>query len=114
MKNRKNKTLLDHKVQTLTLQRFGRAFTIALVIVSLGLLVLELLGHRYAEVDIEGMFFFPAIFGFVSFVFIVLAGKLLRRVLMRDESYYADEDYFANRDHKPKPKPKPKGGRNVN
>ena len=125
--NKTTKSLLDHKVQTLTLQRFGRAFTIALLLTVAALLVLELTNGRYIEVDIEGMPFFPALFGFVSFVFIVMAGKFLRRVLMREESYYDSETYFtgggdsdtdtdtdantdanSKTDSKPKPKSKPK------
>ena len=37
---------------------------------------------------VEGVPGFYAIFGFVSFVLIVLAGKLLRKVIMREEDYY--------------------------
>ena len=33
---------------------------------------------------------FPAIFGFIAFIFIVEVGKILRRLIMRDESYYDD------------------------
>lgn len=111
-----NKQLLDHKVQTLTLQRFGRAFTAVLLVVTAALVVLELTQGRYGEIDIESLPLFPAIFGFASFVFIVMVGKLLRKVLMRDEDYYDHDQYFTD-DHtiptpkaKPKPKPKNKGG----
>jgi len=38
------------------------------------------------------MFFFPAIYGFLAFVFIVMMGKLLRQVIMRPENYYQDEE----------------------
>ena len=107
-----NKKLLDHKVQTLTLQRFGRAFTIGLVLLIIALVAIEATRGRYGEVDIEGLFLFPAIFGFASFVFIVMVAKLLRRLLMRDEDYYDHDRYFtdADRGGDSKPKSKPSGG----
>ncbi|MEM7173067.1 MAG: hypothetical protein AAF530_23090 [Pseudomonadota bacterium] len=54
-----------------------------------GLLALaDLFYHKHAEFSFAE---FPAsygIYGFVCFVFIVFAGKLLRKVVMRDEDYY--------------------------
>ncbi|MCG8621489.1 MAG: hypothetical protein MJE68_05740 [Proteobacteria bacterium] len=108
----RNKTLLDHKVQTLTLQRFGRAFTAALLVVTAALVVIEVTQTRYGEIDIESLPLFPAIFGFASFVFIVMVGKLLRKVLMRDEAYYDKNQYFTTPqpNTKAKAKTKSKGG----
>jgi len=48
----------------------------------------DLVYHRHVVFDFES---FPAaygIFGFVSFAFIVFAGKGLRKLIMRDEDYY--------------------------
>lgn len=48
----------------------------------------DLVYHRHVVFDFES---FPAvygIYGFVSFVFIVFAGKGLRKLIMRDEDYY--------------------------
>ena len=36
----------------------------------------------------EGWFGFHAVFGFAAFWFAVIAGKHLRKILMRDEDYY--------------------------
>ena len=44
--------------------------------------------HGYFPVESFGVFY--AIFGFVSFSFIVLAGQHLRKILMRPEDYYDD------------------------
>jgi hypothetical protein len=38
------------------------------------------------------MFFFPAIFGFVAFVFVVMFGSFLRRFIMRKEDYYTKRE----------------------
>jgi hypothetical protein len=43
---------------------------------------------RHAERSWEGLPGFYAIFGFVACVFLVLAAKELRKVVMRDEDYY--------------------------
>lgn len=42
--------------------------------------------HGYFEVEEFGVFY--AIFGFLAFSFIVLAGQHLRKILMRPEDYY--------------------------
>jgi hypothetical protein len=52
------------------------------------LLVAELLVHRHPHFGWEAVPFFHAAFGFVAFWCIVIAGKHLRKVLMRDEDYY--------------------------
>lgn len=38
--------------------------------------------------ELENIFAAYGIYGFVCFVFIVFAGKLLRKVVMRDQGYY--------------------------
>lgn len=54
-----------------------------------GLLVaLDLVVHRHAEVGFDGWFGFYGLYGFFACVTLVLAAKLLRRVLMRPEDYY--------------------------
>ena len=60
----------------------------ALTAICLGLLVVDLLYHKHVHFDFEGWFGFYAFFGFLAFGFIVLAGKQLRKLLMRDEDYY--------------------------
>jgi predicted tellurium resistance membrane protein TerC len=54
-----------------------------------GLLVgIDLFVHRHAHFDWEAWPGFYAAVGFVAFYAIVIAGKHLRKVLMRDEDYY--------------------------
>ncbi len=87
---------MKHKVEIMALERYGRAFTFVLVLAILALLVIEIFSHRHGELEIEDMFFFPAVFGFCAFIFIVMMGKLLRQVIMRPEDYYQDKE--ADRD----------------
>ncbi len=82
---------MKHKVETMALERYGKAFTFVLVVAILALLVIEIFTHRHGELEIEDVFFFPAIFGFCAFVFIVMMGKLLRQFIMRPENYYQNE-----------------------
>lgn len=52
------------------------------------LLVPELFVRLHGHFRWESWFGFSGGFGFVACVFLVLAAKQLRRVLMRDEDYY--------------------------
>ena len=45
----------------------------------------------HAESEIELYFGFYGIYGFVCCVFLVLAAKELRKLLMRDEDYYESD-----------------------
>lgn len=60
----------------------------ALAAVCIGLLVWDLFYHQHGHFSFEEWLGFSAFFGFLAFAFIVLAGKQLRRFLMRDEDYY--------------------------
>lgn len=42
--------------------------------------------------DVEGMGAFFAVYGFVAFAFIVLAGQHLRKLVGRKETYYEDRE----------------------
>jgi hypothetical protein len=54
-----------------------------------GLLVFaDLVVHRHAETAFDGWFGFYGLYGFVACVALVLAAKVLRRVVMRPEDYY--------------------------
>lgn len=86
------------KVQ-LDLTRLGSRFTRFLLVIALILLVLEFIVHRHGETHLEESFMFPAIYGFIAFVFIVEIGKILRRLIMRDESYYEDQDDTGENSH---------------
>jgi len=59
--------------------------------IACGLLLLaELFIDKHGEVDIEHVFGFHGFYGLVACVLLVLAAKLLRRVLIRPENYYDD------------------------
>ena len=81
MTDRPTKTSLD-------LQRLGKHFTRFLLGIAIILAILELFLHRHGVVSIEDSFMFPAIFGFLAFMFIVQVGKWLRLMIMRSEDYY--------------------------
>jgi len=70
------------------LQRLGSRFTLVLVIVAASLVILEFVIHRHGEIAAEDFPIFPAIYGFLAFLFIVQVGKWLRLLIMRREDYY--------------------------
>ena len=60
--------------------------------------------HKHAYFSFETLIGFHAAYGFVAFTFVVLAGKQLRKILMRPEDYYdipyeAVEDDHHHDDH---------------
>ena len=65
----------------------GRLFWVVLVI-CVGLGLSDLLYHKHTHYDWEGWFDFHGLYGFVGCVFLVLAAKVLRRFIKRDEGYY--------------------------
>lgn len=99
-----NKKQLEEKKEVLRLERMGRVFAFGLVAVSVLMLIVELFGLRHGKADIENLFMFPAVFGFAAFVLIVMAGKLLRSLVARDENYYAETD-TAEPNEKPHQEP---------
>ena len=63
----------------------------ALVIVCAGLFVADAFYHKHPYFSAESWFGFYALYGFFMCVGLVLAAKVIRIFLMRDEDYY-DED----------------------
>lgn len=59
-----------------------------LVVVCVLLFLADLLYHKHAEFGFEHWFGFYAWYGFLTYCFIVLSAKALRRILRRDEDYY--------------------------
>ena len=56
-----------------------------------GLVILaDLFARNYAETGIDEIKFFYGVYGFVASVVLVLAAKLMRKVLTRREDYYDD------------------------
>ena len=70
------------------LQKLGKHFTRFLLGIAIVLAILELFLHRHGVAPIEDSFMFPAIFGFLAFIFIVQVGKWLRLMITRPEDYY--------------------------
>ncbi|MCP5112334.1 MAG: hypothetical protein GY953_16035 [bacterium] len=60
----------------------------ALVALCATLLVIDLFLHRHTHYDWEAWPGFHGFFGFAAFWCIVIAGKHLRKVMMREEDYY--------------------------
>ncbi len=56
--------------------------------VSLVLLLLDLAIHRHELFSWEGWFGFYGFYGFVACVALVLAAKVLRKLIMRREDFY--------------------------
>ena len=81
MTDRPSKTTAD-------MQKMAKHFTRFLLGIAIILAVLELFLHRHGVAPIEDSFMFPAIFGFLAFMFIVQVGKWLRLMIMRPEDYY--------------------------
>jgi hypothetical protein len=51
--------------------------------------------HRHTENDLEKVFGFYALYGFVACVLLVLLAAEMRKLVMRDENYYGDADAQA-------------------
>ena len=60
--------------------------------VCIALFAADFVIHRHAERTLEGFWGFYAIYGFVACVLLVLMAKEMRKVLMRGEDYYDDDD----------------------
>lgn len=56
------------------------------------LVVVEIFYHRHVSHSWEGFFGFYAIYGFVACVALVLIAAQLRKLLMRDEQYYDNDN----------------------
>ena len=59
-----------------------------LVAICVALALADLVVHRHAYFGWDGWFNLYGFFGFGAFWLIVIAGKHLRKILMRDEDYY--------------------------
>ena len=60
----------------------------ALYALSAALLLIDPLIHKHGPFGIEKYWGFYGIYGFVGCVFLVLAAKVLRMIVMRPEDYY--------------------------
>ena len=81
----------DGKVYWLDDMRNVRKIVWALVIVCAGLFVADAFYHKHPYFSVESWFGFYALYGFFMCVGLVLAARVLRVFLMRDEDFY-DKD----------------------
>jgi hypothetical protein len=63
-----------------------------LATVCIGLLIADVFYQKHGHFEIEHLFGFYALFGFVAYVGLIFLAKGLRTILMRPEDYY-DRDY---------------------
>ena len=63
----------------------------SLYAICAGLFLSDLLYHKHVHFAAEGWIGFYAIYGLVGSVLLVLASKVMRVFLMRDEDYYGDD-----------------------
>ncbi len=60
----------------------------AVILICIGLLLADLFYEKHPQVAVEYWFGFYGFYGFLVFCAIVIAGKYLRKLIMRDEDYY--------------------------
>ena len=70
------------------LKTYAKYFSQFIIAVAGALIFVDFTINRHAYFHLEEIIGFPAVFGFVCFVLIVLVGKQLRKVIMRKENYY--------------------------
>lgn len=64
-------------------------YAVCAALVAIDLLdLLGVLYHKHAHFPVEKLFGFYGFYGLVGSVLLVLASKQMRKVLMKDESYY--------------------------
>ena len=80
----------DNDSKTYWLDKPGNVRLLLRALIGFGVLLAlgDLFYHKHAHFAVEEIPAFYAIFGFIAFVGIVLAGKYLRKILMRPEDYY--------------------------
>ena len=61
-------------------------------VICAGLVLIDAVFHRHVIHAWENFFGFYAVFGFVACVLLVLAATEMRKVLMRKDNYYDDDD----------------------
>ncbi len=74
---------------------FRRALIAALIVVAAASAIAGFLPQfrkEHPHFNVEGMGAFFAVYGFVAFSFIVLAGQHLRKLVARKEDYYDERE----------------------
>lgn len=61
-----------------------------IAVICAALLLADLFYEKHPQVAVEYWFGFYGFYGFIAFCGIVIAGKFLRKLIMRNEDYYDD------------------------
>lgn len=64
------------------------ALIVLTVVICAGFGAAEFFIHRHGHFGEDGIPLFYGIYGFIAFFGLVLVGKQLRKLIMRDEDYY--------------------------
>ena len=78
----------DHESHWIERKTTIKAILYGLFIICFALFVADAFYHKHIVFEVQSLFGFYAIFGFFMCVGLVLAAKVLRLFLMRDEDYY--------------------------
>ena len=73
-----------------SLLRWAASLLGLLIVFGVLLVIADAFYNKHVHFAMESLFGAYAIFGFVAFIVIVIAGKYLRKILMRPEDYYDD------------------------
>jgi purine-cytosine permease-like protein len=65
-----------------------RALILLVVLICTILMLIDFFFHRHGHFGFEQWYGFYALIGFFSYLFIVNAAKLLRKMIQRDSHYY--------------------------
>ena len=65
-----------------------KAILIVFGVLCVGLFIIDFFVERYTYFDIEGLYNFYSIYGFVMFSIIIFGSRFLRFLLGRPENYY--------------------------
>ena len=78
----------DHESHWIERKATIKGILCGLFIICFALFVADAFYHKHIVFEVQSLFGFYAIFGFFMCVGLVLAAKVLRLFLMRDEDYY--------------------------
>ena len=78
----------DHKSHWIERKKTIKGILYGLFIICFALFGADAFYHKHIVFEVQSLFGFYAIFGFFMCVGLVLAAKVLRLFLMRDEDYY--------------------------
>ena len=84
----KSISINDHELHWIERTTTIRSILYGLFIICIALFVADAFYHKHISFEMQSLFGFYAVFGFFMCVGLVLAAKVLRLFLMRDEDYY--------------------------